>query len=145
LRSGGKVVSVPVLGAVAVLADGSKQLLALELCGSESHQAWKGFLDDLVARGLKPPALCIVDGNPGLRGAVELIWPKADVQRCAVHKLRNLLAQGTQARARGDRRRLPRHRIRRERGGGASGLDHLREEVEGTLPRCGAQPGRGRP
>jgi transposase-like protein len=90
VRSGGKVVSVPVLGAVAVLADGSKQLLSLEMCGSESHEAWKGFLDDLVARGLKAPTLCIVDGNPGLRRAVELVWPKADVQRCAVHKLRNL-------------------------------------------------------
>ena len=90
VRSGGKVVNVPVLGAVAVLADGSKQLLSLEMCGSESHEAWKGFLDDLVARGLKAPMLCIVDGNPGLRRAVELVWPKADVQRCAVHKLRNL-------------------------------------------------------
>jgi len=90
VRSGGKVVSVPVLGAVAVLADGSKQLLSLEMCGSESHAAWKGFLDDLVERGLQAPVLCIVDGNPGLRRAVELTWPKAAVQRCAVHKLRNL-------------------------------------------------------
>ena len=90
VRSGGKVVSVPVLGAVAVLADGSKQLLSLEMCGSESHEAWKGFLDDLVTRGLKAPTLCVIDGNPGLCRAVELVWPKADVQRCAVHKLRNL-------------------------------------------------------
>lgn len=90
VRSGGKVVSVPVLGAVTVLADGTKQLLSLEMCGSESHEAWKGFLDELVARGLKSPVLCIVDGNPGLRRAVELTWPKAGVQRCAVHKLRNL-------------------------------------------------------
>ena len=90
VRSGGKVVSVPVLGAVAVLADGAKQLLSLELCGSESHEAWKGFLDDLVGRGLRPPLLFIIDGNPGLRRAVELCWPRAAVQRCVVHKLRNL-------------------------------------------------------
>jgi putative transposase len=36
VRSAGKVVSVPVLGVVGVLADGGKQLLALELCGGES-------------------------------------------------------------------------------------------------------------
>jgi putative transposase len=90
VRSGGKVVSVPVLGAVAVLADGNKQLLSLEMCGGESHEAWKGFLDELVARGLKSPVLCIIDGNPGLRRAVELTWPKAAAQRCTVHKLRNL-------------------------------------------------------
>src|SRR5258708_2084086 len=90
VRSGGKVVCVPVLGAVAVLADGSKQLLSLEMCGSESHEAWKGFLDDLVSRGLKSPVLCGLDGNPRLRRAVELTWPGAAVQRCSVHKLRNL-------------------------------------------------------
>lgn len=90
VRSGGKVVSVPVLAAVVVLADGSKQLVSLELCGSESHVAWKGFLDDLVARGLRAPLLAVIDGNAGLRSAVGLVWPKADVQRCTVHKLRNI-------------------------------------------------------
>jgi transposase-like protein len=34
--------------------------------------------------------LCIIDGNPGLRRAVGEVWPRATVQRCAVHKLRNL-------------------------------------------------------
>jgi putative transposase len=90
VRSAGKVVSVPVLGAVAVLADGQKQLVVLELCGGESFEAWKGCLDDLVTRGLPAPALCIIDGHAGLRRAVELVWPTADVQRCCVHKLRNL-------------------------------------------------------
>jgi putative transposase len=90
VRSAGKVVSVPVLGVVGVLADGGKQLLALELCGGESFEAWKGCRDDLVARGLRPPVLCINDGNAGLRRAVGLVWPRAAVQRCCVHKLRNL-------------------------------------------------------
>jgi transposase-like protein len=84
------VVSVPVLGVVGVLADGGKQLLALELCGGESFEAWKGCLDDLAARGLRPPVLCIIDGHAGLRRAVGLVWPGAAVQRCCVHKLRNL-------------------------------------------------------
>ena len=90
VRSGGKVVSVPVLGVVGVLVDGGKQLLALELCAGESFAAWKGCLDDLVARGLPAPVLAIIDGNAGLRRAVGLVWPKAAVQRCCVHKLRNL-------------------------------------------------------
>ena len=90
VRSAGKVVRVPVLAAVAVLADGGKQLLALELCGSESAEAWHGFGAALAARGLKAPLLCIIDGNPGLRRAVERVWPQAAVQRCCVHKLRNL-------------------------------------------------------
>src|SRR5438876_2992443 len=90
VRSGGKVVSVPVLGVVGVLVDGGKQLLALELCAGESFAAWEGCLGDLVARGLQAPVLAIIDGNAGLRRAVGLVWPKAAVQRCCVHKLRNL-------------------------------------------------------
>jgi len=90
VRSAGKVVSVPVLGVVGVLPDGRKQLLALDLCAGESFAAWKGCLDDLAARGLRDPVLCIIDGNAGLRRAVSLVWPRAAVQRCCVHKLRNL-------------------------------------------------------
>ena len=93
VRSAGKVVSAPVLGAVAVLADGRKQLLALELCGGESFAAWKGCLDDLIARGLRTPVLVIIDGNTGLRRAVAETWPRAAVQRCVAHKLRNLERQ----------------------------------------------------
>src|SRR3989449_3127893 len=90
VRSAGKVVSVPVLGVVGVRSDGGKHLLALELCSGESASAWRGCLDDLVARGLRAPALCILDGNPGLRRTVGEVWPRAAVQRCCVHKLRNL-------------------------------------------------------
>jgi len=90
VRSAGKVVSIPVLGVVGVLSDGNKQLLALEVCGGESFTTWKGCLDDLVARGLRTPVLSIIDGNPGLRRAVGEAWPRAAVQRCCVHKLRNL-------------------------------------------------------
>jgi putative transposase len=91
VRSAGKVVSVPVLGVVAVLTDGQKQLLALELCpGGETFDAWKGCLTDLGVRGLTAPLWCVIDGHPGLRKAVSLVWPQALVQRCCVHKLRNL-------------------------------------------------------
>src|SRR5437764_14499647 len=42
VRSAGKVVSVPVLGVLGVLADGGNPLLALELCAGESFDACKG-------------------------------------------------------------------------------------------------------
>jgi putative transposase len=90
VRSASKVVSAPVLGVVGVLPDGRKHLLALDLCSGESFAAWKGCLDDLAARGLRSPVLCVIDGNAGLRRAVGLFWPRAAVQRGSVHKLRNL-------------------------------------------------------
>jgi putative transposase len=90
VRSGGKVVSLPVLAVMGVRADGQKVLVELDLCGGESYAAWKGCLDGLVARGLMAPLLCIIDGNAGVRRAVGEVWARAAVQRCCVHKLRNL-------------------------------------------------------
>ncbi|SRR5712691_920374 len=90
VRIAHKVVSAPVLVALAVKADGQKVVLDLELLQSESSECWGGFVEGLVGRGLKRPCLVIIDGNKGLRAAVEKNWPGIEVQRCTVHKLRNL-------------------------------------------------------
>jgi putative transposase len=90
IRSAKKVVSMPVLVAVVVLTNGEKQLLSLEACTSESQEAWKGFIDDMIERGLRAPLLAIVDGGAGLRAALAVAWSKVPVQRCTVHKLRNI-------------------------------------------------------
>ncbi len=45
----------------------------------------------LTTRGLQAPVLVILDGSPGLAQALAATWPGAARQRCAVHKLRNLL------------------------------------------------------
>ncbi len=49
-------------------------------------------LEDLLARGLKAPELLIVDGGKGLEAALAGLWSDIPVQRCTVHKGRNLLA-----------------------------------------------------
>jgi transposase-like protein len=90
VRIANKVVSAPVLVALAVKADGQKVVLDLELLQSESNECWGGFVEGLVGRGLQRPCLVIIDGNKGLRAAVEKSWPGIKVQRCTVHKLRNL-------------------------------------------------------
>jgi putative transposase len=90
VRIAKKVISVPVLVGLGVKADGHKVILDLELFQSESSSCWEGFVEGMVSRGLKAPLLVIMDGNKGLRGAVEKSWPGTAVQRCTVHKLRNL-------------------------------------------------------
>jgi len=90
VRIAKKVISVPVLVGLGVQADGQKVILDLELFQSESSSCWEGFVEGMVGRGLKAPLLVIMDGNKGLRGAVEKSWPGTAVQRCTVHKLRNL-------------------------------------------------------
>ena len=60
--------------------------------GGESKAAWGQFLADLDARGLKQPAFVIIDGAPGLEAALVALWGEdLAVQRCTVHKHRNLL------------------------------------------------------
>lgn len=90
VRIARKVVSAPVLVALGVRANGHKEILDMELVVSESSDSWGGIIAGLVNRGLKRPRLCIIDGNKGLRSAVETQWPGMVVQRCTVHKLRNI-------------------------------------------------------
>ena len=73
-------------------ADGQKMLLAIKSMGGESEAAWRALLDDLIGRGLRTPELVVVDGAPGLEKALAALWPDMAVQRCTVHKHRNLLA-----------------------------------------------------
>ncbi len=58
----------------------------------ESTEAWRTVLDDLITRGLRAPEFLIVDGAPGLEKAIAAVWEGVAVQRCTVHKHRNLLA-----------------------------------------------------
>ena len=93
VRSGGKVVSLPVLVALGMKSTGEKVLLALTTGGAETGAAWQMVLEDLAARQLGRPRLVISDGNAGLKSALERVWPGVAHQRCSVHKLRNLLAK----------------------------------------------------
>jgi transposase-like protein len=92
VRMGRRVESLPVLVALGVRRDGEKELLALQLMSSESKAAWRDFVEDLSQRGIAEPLMCVIDGNMGLRQAITQVWPRTVVQRCVVHKLRNLEA-----------------------------------------------------
>ena len=88
-----KATAISLLVVLGVRRDGQKVLLAVKNMGGESEAAWRGILDDLTRRGLeRPEFLAIVDGAPGLEKALVSLWPDLPMQRCTVHKLRNLLA-----------------------------------------------------
>ena len=82
-----------VLCAWGMTLEGQKVLLGLQLGSRESYEDWLDFARDLIARGLRCPALVVADGAPGLWKAVAEAWPSVLGQRCTVHKLRNLLAK----------------------------------------------------
>ena len=73
--------------------EGKRVLLAVRLGQRESHEDWLDLGRDLTRRGLRSPWLVVSDGAPGLIKAIEELWPQADRGRCAVHKLRNVVAK----------------------------------------------------
>jgi putative transposase len=81
-----------VLVAYGMRVDGTRQILDFRLATAESAAQWEAFLADLFRRGVEGTqlALVVTDGAPGLRAALELVYPRARHQRCWVHKLRNL-------------------------------------------------------
>src|SRR5476651_2665695 len=87
-----KATSISLLVVLGVRADGQKVLLAIKSMGGESAEAWRTVLDDLIKRGLRRPEFLIVDGAPWLDKAIASVWDGVPVQRCTVHKLRNLIA-----------------------------------------------------
>ncbi len=87
-----KATSISLLVVIGVRTDGQKVLLAAKSMGGESTEAWRAVLDDLIKRGLRRPQFLIVDGAAGLEKAIAAVWDGVPVQRCTVHKHRNLLA-----------------------------------------------------
>jgi len=93
-----KATNITVLAAIGVRRCGQKVLLAIRNMGGESKAAWSAFLGDLDARGLRRPEFAIADGAPGLEAALTALWGEdLAIQRCTVHKHRNLLAHAPKA------------------------------------------------
>lgn len=75
---------------VGARADGTKELLAMEIGYRESKASWGDVLRNLRERGLRPPLLAIGDGNLGIWGALREVFPTTRRQRCWNHRLLNL-------------------------------------------------------
>jgi putative transposase len=90
-RTGGRIVSVATIVAVAVNTDGRREVLGVTTGASEAEVFWTGFLRSLADRGLRGIKLVIADDHRGLRAAARRVF-NAGLQRCRVHWARNLLA-----------------------------------------------------
>ncbi len=83
-----------VLGAVGVDSTGNKHVLGLRLGSGENATTVGELLADLVERGVKPGRrrLFVIDGAKALRVAIDAVYGSDNpVQRCRIHKLRNVL------------------------------------------------------
>lgn len=83
-----------VLAALGLTADGKKKVLGLREGSSESSVVAQELLANLLARGLNvgDGFLAVLDGGKGLSRAVRTVFgSRAIIQRCRVHKMRNVL------------------------------------------------------
>ena len=82
------------LGAIGVDSTGVKHVLGLREGSSENSVVATELLNDLVRRGVKPDRyrLFVIDGAKALRNAIDAVYgAKNPVQRCRLHKLRNVI------------------------------------------------------
>jgi len=95
MRIDGSIEKVPVLVAIGVTETGHKRVLGFQAGDKESAPTWREFFRDLKKRGLdgSKMVLGVMDGLPGLEKVFKEEFPKAKVQRCQVHVVRNVLAK----------------------------------------------------
>src|SRR5689334_4305022 len=83
VRDGGRIVSVAAIIAVAVDAEGRREIVGLGPGPSEAETFWSGFLKGLVKRGLRGVKLVVSDAHEGLKHAIAKVLG-ATWQRCRV-------------------------------------------------------------
>jgi putative transposase len=91
VRRNHRIVSVAVIMAVGVNADGRREVLGMDIGPSEAETFWTEFLRKLRRRGLRGVKLIISDAHEGIKAAVAKLM-NATWQRCRVHTMRNALA-----------------------------------------------------
>jgi transposase-like protein len=89
VRDDGRIVNRAAYVVIGVTVDGSKDVLGIWIGDNESSKFWLGVLNDLKNRGVKDVLIFCVDGLTGLKEAINAAYPKAEVQRCIIHQLRN--------------------------------------------------------
>ena len=92
VRWGARVSSMALLACVGVDEEGFREVLAVEVAGSEKGAAYASLLRGLIDRGLSGVRLVISDDHEGIKAAVAGELPGAEWQRCAVHFERNVLS-----------------------------------------------------
>jgi len=146
IRDESVVRSKAVYLALAVLPDGTRDILGIWIEQTEGAKFWLKVFNDLKTRGCADILIAVTDGLKGMSEALGVAYPSTTLQTCLVHLIRNSLDLAPAGRS-GSRWRSPCARstpppprrrpappwrpLRRGRGAGA-----FRRS-----PKCGARRG----
>ena len=91
VRNEGKVEHKALYNILGINASGMKEVLGMYVSESEGANFWLQVLTDLHNRGLKDILIACTDNLTGFTEAIHSVYPKAEVQSCIVHQIRNSL------------------------------------------------------
>jgi putative transposase len=91
VRDAGAVRTKAVYLAIGVNMNGHKEVLGLWIAQTEGAKFWLQVVTELKNRGVQDIFIACVDGLKGFPEAIETVYPKACVQLCIVHMVRNSL------------------------------------------------------
>lgn len=128
-----------IVAAMGIDADGHKHILGLTEGGTENSEVVSALLNDLISRGLdaQEPRLYVLDGGKALSKAVKNTFgKKAVLQRCQVHKKRNVLAHLPESEQENVSKRLTMAYREFDYEKAKGGLDLLAKELELRYPKA---------
>lgn len=86
-----RVIKKSIYLALGITTEGHKELLGMWLSETEGAKFWLAVLTELQNRGVQDIIIAAVDGLTGFPEAINTVYPKAQVQLCIVHMVRNSL------------------------------------------------------
>ena len=87
----GKVESRALYNILGINKEGKKEIIGMYISESEGAKFWLSVLTNLQNRGLKDILIACIDNLNGFSEAIASIFPKAEIQSCIVHQIRNSL------------------------------------------------------
>lgn len=90
-RVEGVVRNIAVYGIIGINLEGEKECLGLYFSETESAKYWLTVMNELKNRGILDVLIFAVDNLSGISDAIQSAFPKAEIQKCIVHQIRNSL------------------------------------------------------
>ena len=89
VRTEGQIVKKAVYIVIGLDMEGQRDVLGMYIGENESAKFWLTVLNNLKNRGVTDMLIVSVDGLTGFPDAIEAVYPKAEIQKCVIHQIRN--------------------------------------------------------
>jgi len=91
VRKENRIINKAAYSVMGINMDGHKDILGIWVGENESASFWLGVCNDLKNRGVQDILIACKDGLSGFSEAISTVFPKAEIQLCIIHQLRNSL------------------------------------------------------